>query len=349
MLRTVLAAAGLLLVGGSAGAAAAPTTAFTVTGAVGTPSTYDASALLALPSATQTETYAAGGTPVTDTFTGPTLWSVLQAAGGITTDPAIKNDLLRTYVIATGSDGYQAVISTGEIAPNLGNKPDLVATRDSAGRLPNPDGFARVTASGDVAGGRYVSSLTNLLVGTAPPQPASGGGRSSQIAIGGGVASALTDTLAQLQALPAYTETVTYKAGSGSVTDTYTGALLWDVLNVAGIVTDPSIKNDILRKLVSATGTDGYQVDFSLGELNPKFGNEPVLVAYSDTAGQLAGGGDGFARIVAPGDIAGGRYVSNLDSLTVFDPTAVPEPASATLLLLGATGVAFVRRAALRT
>ncbi len=49
------------------------------------------------------------------------------------------------------------------------------------------------------------------------------------------------------------------------MTDTYTGALLWDVLNAAGM--------------------DGYQADSALGEVSASFGNAPILVAYSNTAG----------------------------------------------------------------
>jgi hypothetical protein len=57
-----------------------------------------------------------------------------------------------------------------------------------------------------------------------------------------------------------------------------------------------------------------------MGELDPRFGGEQVLVAYDDTLGQLdPGGGAGFARMVVPGDIAGGRYVSNLVSIEVVD------------------------------
>jgi hypothetical protein len=61
-----------------------------------------------------------------------------------------------------------------------------------------------------------------------------------------------------------------------------------------------------------------------LGEIAPQFGDQPDLVAYADTEGQLgAGGADGAMRLIVPGDHAGGRYVSNLVSLSVIDATAV--------------------------
>ena len=245
-------------------------------------------------------------------------------------------------MIATGADGYATVISAGEISPMFGNRQDLVATSDTGGTLPSPDGFARVVATGDVAGGRYVSNLTSLAVASAPVQAGTGGGPTTQVAVQGAVAAPLALTLPSLEALPSYTETVTYLAAGTPVTDTYTGALLWDVLNSAGIVTDPGIKNSVLRDLVTATGSDGYQVSFALGELSPSFGDAPILVAYSDTGGQLFGSA-GFARVVVPGDSAGGRYVSNLASLTVFDGTAVPEPASLALLLAGLVFIGRIR------
>ncbi len=343
-----LLTAGLMASGLAIGAAHAQVTnSFTVSGSVGTPTTFTSASLATLTPVTQTDTFNAAGKPTTDTFTGPTLYSVLQAAGGITVDPTVKNDLLTKYVVTTGSDGYVSVISAGEIAPKFGNKADLVATSDTSNTLPSPNGFARITTPGDVAGGRYVSNLASVVVGSAPLQPGTIAGPTTSLTLQGAVAAAMTITAATLQAMTPVTETVTYLSGTTSVTDTYTGVLLWNVLNSAGILTNPSNKNDILRKLVTVTGSDGYNVDLSLGEIDLAFGNEPVLLAYSDTDGQISGGA-GFARLVVPGDMAGGRYVSNISSLTVFDPTitAVPEPASLVLLLGGVVAFGLLRRRA---
>jgi hypothetical protein len=85
-------------------------------------------------------------------------------------------------------------------------------------------------------------------------------------------------------------------------------------------LTDPTVKNDLLRFGVVATGSDGYRALISLGEIDPTFGNQPDIVAYADTKGQLGPTGpDGQMRLIIPGDYAGGRYVSNLVSLQVVD------------------------------
>jgi hypothetical protein len=123
---------------------------------------------------------------------------------------------------------------------------------------------------------------------------------------------------------PVTHETAHYKAAGVPVTDIYTGVKLWDLLQNAGGATVTNAKNDILSKYVVATGDDGYTAVFSMGEIDPKFGNQPVMVAYADTGGQLGPKGtDGLARMVVPGDIAGGRYVSDLVDLKVG---SLPEP-----------------------
>jgi hypothetical protein len=279
------------------------------------------------PVTTESVTYTAAGVPVSDTYTGTTLWNLLADAGGVTTTTA-KNDILSKYVIATGSDGYQALFSLGEIDPMFGNQPVLIAYADTAGQLgPNgSDGLAHVVVPGDIAGGRYVSDLVSLQVVSLPePGPTGAGGISPQATLSGAVADPTIVTPATLAALhQPTTETATYLAGSTSTTDIYTGVSLWTLIQDAGLLTDPTIKNDLLGFAVVATGSDGYRAVISLGEIDPAFGNQPDLVAYGDTAGQLGpGGSDGALRLVVPGDYAGGRYVSNLVSLQVIDATSM--------------------------
>jgi DMSO/TMAO reductase YedYZ molybdopterin-dependent catalytic subunit len=328
------------LAAGQAGAV--PTTEFTVVGDVVAPATYDLAALSALPATTETVTFKTAAGPHTGTFTGPTLWNLLNTVGLQT--PAVKNGVLRQYVVAQGSDGYTALFSLGELNPNFGgsNPQVLVAYQENNAPLGSA-GFARTVAAKDDFGGRYVSNLADLQVGTAPPNPSQGGGTMTEFSLSGAVETPGTYTLSTLQGLPPTTETVTYLAAGVPVTATFTGVSIWTLLSDAGILTDPAIKNDILNYSLLATGSDGYEAIFSLGELDPMFGGtgEPDLIAYLQDGAPI--GADGFARAVVPGDNFGGRYVSNLVSLQVIHAT-VPEPPSLLLVVSSLIGMAVLRR-----
>jgi hypothetical protein len=99
---------------------------------------------------------------------------------------------------------------------------------------------------------------------------------------------------ADLQNLPLVTRTV-----NGG---TYTGMALWSFLGA-------NTTNEFTQ-YVLAEGTDGYQVLFSLAELDPSLGAPLDLIPYADTAGQFPA--NGVARLVIPSDNHAGRYVSNL-------------------------------------
>lgn len=150
---------------------------------------------------------------------------------------------------------------------------------------------------------------------------------SSQLRLAGQVQNRRTLTLDDLQAFPAAQANVTFSAGNTPrVSAAYTGVLLWDLLTEAKLVTIPAVKNDLLRRYVVATGSDGYQVVLSLAELSPDFGGQQVLVAYAQNGQPLDAGSGGFARLIVPGDKAGGRNVSNLVSIKVH--LGVPPPAT---------------------
>jgi DMSO/TMAO reductase YedYZ molybdopterin-dependent catalytic subunit len=337
------AVAGLgILIGAGSVAKAVPTTQFTVTGDVNAPATYGLDALQLLPTTTEAVTFQTGGGPQTGTFAGPTLWTVLNTVGLQT--PAVKNGLLRQYVVAEGSDGYTAAFSLGELAPQFGGaNPQVLVGYQQDGMPLGSTGFARTVAAKDSFGGRYVSNLAKLYIGTAPSNPSQGGGTTTQFSLSGRVRNPAVYTLSSLEALPATTENVTYLAGGTPVHATFTGVSLWNLLIAAGIISDPAVKNDILNYYVLATGSDGYEAIYSLGELDPMFGGTgaPDLIAYLQDGAPI--GGDGFARVVVPGDSFGGRYVSNLVSLQVLH-TAVPEPGSLLLIISGLVTVTLVRR-----
>ena len=164
------------------------------------------------------------------------------------------------------------------------------------------------------------AALLLIAIGSSPLQAACPGGVSSSFTVTGEVTNRAVFDLNEFQQFTPAQENVTYFAAGSVVTESFTGVLLWDLLNSApvnGIVTDPNTKNDILHKVIIVTGTDCYQSVFGAGEIDPFFGGSQIMVAYA-TGGQSLGTA-GFARIVAPGDKAGGRFVSNIARIEVRD------------------------------
>jgi DMSO/TMAO reductase YedYZ molybdopterin-dependent catalytic subunit len=96
----------------------------------------------------------------TSTYTGVRLWTLLGEVGGI--DDAAKGAELHHTISITGRDGYLVVISTGEIAPDFGGKPAMVAYEQDGEEL--RDKGLRVVMPGDKRGGRYVRDVVEIEV-----------------------------------------------------------------------------------------------------------------------------------------------------------------------------------------
>jgi molybdate transport system substrate-binding protein len=111
-------------------------------------------------------TYLSGDQTVKASFTGVYLRDILDAAQ-VNFNADVKNDKLSMYVVATGTDGYQAIIALAEIDADFGNQPVLVAY-DQDGKALTDTGPLRLVVPGDKHGGRYVSSLVSLEVRRAP-------------------------------------------------------------------------------------------------------------------------------------------------------------------------------------
>jgi len=149
-------------------------------------------------------------------------------------------------------------------------------------------------------------------------EPSCPGGYSNQFRLNGQVQNPDRFRFIDLQYRPSAQLIVSYFSGaSGLVTKTYIGVPLIDLLNDAVIITDPSQKNDILRKYVVVRATDCYEVIVAVAELLSSFGHQQVLVAFETGDGQPLDATEGMARLVVPGDKAGGRFVSNITTITV--------------------------------
>jgi len=113
----------------------------------------------------------------------------------------------------------------------------------------------------------------------------------------------------------AQTADVTYLNGTDTVKAAFTGVYLRDILDAAEVNYNPDQKNDTLSLYIVATGSDGYQAIIAYGDIDPNYGNQPIMVAYAQDGKPLTDATP--IRLVVPGDSHGGRYVSNLVSLEV--------------------------------
>jgi hypothetical protein len=113
-------------------------------------------ALLArLPAETLKVSFLAGAPPAqTHTEIGPALWEVLAAAG--------IRPTLNTWVAAVGDDNYVATVTPAE--QFAGGRPLQLSLNEDGVALAQP----RLVTDGDVKGGRYVSDIVDIYVGTGP-------------------------------------------------------------------------------------------------------------------------------------------------------------------------------------
>jgi len=92
--------------------------------------------------------------------------------------------------------------------------------------------------------------------------------------------------------------------------------LAYAALSICGAPMGHTLRGKSLASYVLAKARDGYQVVFTLGELDASFGNERVLVAFK-REGKPLFEYQGPFRIICPNDKAGARSIRMLESLEV--------------------------------
>ena len=132
------------------------------------------------------------------------------------------------------------------------------------------------------------------------------------IQVTGAVKQPLTLTADDLAKMPR----ASVKTTSSGIETVYEGVWLHEVLKRAGAPQGATLRGKALAGYVLAEAQDGYQVVFSLGELDPAFIDNEILLA--DTAnGKALFGAQGRFRLVVPKDKPGARSVRMLTKLEV--------------------------------
>lgn len=131
------------------------------------------------------------------------------------------------------------------------------------------------------------------------------------LAVKGDVPTPLTLTSEDLAKMPR--ETVSVDDQDGTKVQ-YEGVLLREVLKRAGAPLDNHLRGKALASYILAKARDGYEVVFGIGELDPAFANEQIIVA-DKRDGKPLFGYQGPFRLVCPNDKAGARSVRMLESL----------------------------------
>lgn len=156
------------------------------------------------------------------------------------------------------------------------------------------------------------------------------------IHIDGDVNTPIELTVPQLEALPGQeTLNITFLNHLGvAQSHSETGPTLWNVLALAagGIKVPPPTPNEYVGEPAKQTtlyvvivGTDGYETVVSEAEIDPGFGNAPILLGWAEDGIPLAdvpytsSEFKGPAQLVVPTDTHGGRYANQICRIKVVN------------------------------
>jgi hypothetical protein len=164
--------------------------------------------------------------------------------------------------------------------------------------------------------------------------PACGDYHANVIVVDGLVNKPTTLTIQQLAEVPGQrTANISFVDRLNNVQHhTDKGPLLWDVLSLsAGGIQIPQLldeqyqgPNPLVTLYVMAIATNGYQTLRFEAEIDPFYGNQPVLLSLAEdgvsmTQAPYASTNKSPAQLVVPGDQRGGRYANRICRISVLN------------------------------
>ena len=120
----------------------------------------------------------------------------------------------------------------------------------------------------------------------------------SFVQISGEVSQSLKLYEADITKMNKVSVTLTDKDGKDH---SYTGVPVLDILNKAGVTTGKELRGENLTKYVLVKCADGYQVLFSLAEMDTAFSKKTIILATQADNKPLPDGKGPF-RLVVPGE-----------------------------------------------
>jgi len=96
----------------------------------------------------------------------------------------------------------------------------------------------------------------------------------------------------------------------------FAGVALIEILEKAGVTTGSKLRGENLAKYLLISAADGYEVLYSLAEIDPDFTDQVILLATSKD-GQPLANGEGPFRIITPNDKKPARWIREVRSIKV--------------------------------
>jgi hypothetical protein len=121
-----------------------------------------------------------------------------------------------------------------------------------------------------------------------------------------------TISLSELKSLPHIT--VTVQNSHSNTQEIYSGVRVADLLSKLGAPLGSELRGKVMVNYVRATGADGYQVVFSLAEIDPAFHSGEIIVADEMNSKPLDAKSGPFKLVASEGKRPA-RWVRNIISL----------------------------------
>lgn len=138
----------------------------------------------------------------------------------------------------------------------------------------------------------------------------------ASISIQGEVTTPLTLSLGDLEKFENQTLKIKDRDGKEH---TFEGPALAELLEKAGVTLGGSLRGKNLTKFVLVQAVDGYEVVYSLAEVDPEFSKETIILAIRKDGAAIPAG-EGPFRMIAPGDKKPARWIREVRTIRVLFP-----------------------------